>query len=152
MLAARRLGDAAEAEDVAQETLRRVLEALRAGKVRDLEALPSFVFQTARNLCLQGLRRRGRQERAFAGLAGAAGPPAAGALERLISGERRARVATALDRLPAADRELLRLVFVDDLEAPEVARRLGLRAGALRVRKHRALKRLEALLEAAGDL
>ena len=48
----------AEAEDVAQETLRRVLAALEAGRVANLEALPGFVFQTARHLCLHGYPRR----------------------------------------------------------------------------------------------
>jgi len=47
--AARRLRDKNLAEDVAQETLRRALEALRAGRVENLAALPSFLFETARH-------------------------------------------------------------------------------------------------------
>ncbi len=66
----RRLGDPALAEDLAQETLRRVGEALRGGRLEDLAALPAFVFQTAANLCLHHYRSRGREERALARVAG----------------------------------------------------------------------------------
>src|SRR5215210_944472 len=52
VFAARRLRDRYAAEDVAQETLRRALEALRDRRVENLDALPAFIFQTARNICM----------------------------------------------------------------------------------------------------
>jgi RNA polymerase sigma-70 factor (ECF subfamily) len=149
VFATRRLGDAALAEDLAQEVLRRVTEALRGGRVENLEALPGFVFQTATHLCLHHYRSRGRETRALArlsepGTEAGAGEPTA--LDRLVSGETRTAVRRALDQLTAVDRDLLRRIYFDDEDGAEIATRLGITAGALRVRKHRALTRLAGLL------
>ena len=144
---ARRLGDAALAEDLAQEVLRRVTEALRTGRVENLEALPAFVFQTATHLCMHHYRSRGREERALSRLAGMdPGNPAPGPLEVLMSEESRGVVRSALDRLDTSDRDLLRRIYFDDEPSAETARRLQVTPGALRVRKHRALERLAGLL------
>lgn len=144
---ARRLGDAALAEDLAQEVLRRVTEALRAGRVENLDALPAFVFQTATHLCLHHYRSRGREERALARLAGMdPGTPGPGPLDALVSEEARRVVRTALEELNPDDRDLLRRIYFDDEPSPETARRLQVTPGALRVRKHRALERLAELL------
>lgn len=61
MFAVRRLRDRNAAEDVAQETIRRVLEALPDQRIRNLDALPAFVFQTARNICLHEARSARRE-------------------------------------------------------------------------------------------
>ena len=44
--------------------------------------------------------------------------------------------------MPEDDRDLLRMLYVDGLKSSDIARRLGVDPGTLRVRKHRALKRL----------
>lgn len=144
----RRLGDATLAEDVAQETLRRVVEALRAGRVRDEAALPAFVFETARHICQQHARTAGREARALARLERGAAPEPRwpDALTALITAERRFAVRRALSRLTPEEQGLLAGFYYEQLEAEELARRLGTTAGAVRVRKHRALKRLAELL------
>jgi len=143
LFATRRLGDAALAEDVAQETLRRVVAALRAGKLAHPDALPAFVFQTARNICLHHLRSGGREERALGRLnEGGVSVTGEDALESLISAERRATVRLALERLGESDRDLLRRVYFQQLDSDEIARRLDITPETLRVRKHRALRRL----------
>jgi RNA polymerase sigma-70 factor, ECF subfamily len=147
VFATRRLNDAAAAEDVAQETLRRVGEALRAGRVEQPAALPGFVFQTARHVCLQLQRSAGREARALRRASGGDHPevgPVAGAdaLSALITEERSVAVRRALHTLDADDGELLRLAYFDQLSAEQIAAKLGSTAGAIRVRKHRALRRL----------
>jgi RNA polymerase sigma-70 factor (ECF subfamily) len=148
LFAARRLGDAAAAEDVAQETLRRVVIAMRAGRIDRLESLPGFVFQTASHVCLHRRRSAGREARALARLRDESvdEPDGPDALAALVGDERRAAVRAALDRLSPGDRELLLLLFYERLETAEVARRCGTTPAALRVRKHRALQRLGELL------
>jgi RNA polymerase sigma-70 factor, ECF subfamily len=148
LFAARRLRDQSAAEDVAQETLRRVLEALRNGRVENLDALPGFVFQTAQHLCLQQYRSSGREERALERL-GRAGRPSGEAdpLRGLIAEERRHAVLTALDRLAPDERELLRLLYYEQVDPARVAERLGVTPGNLRVRKHRLLRKLGQLLD-----
>lgn len=48
----------------------------------------------------------------------------------------------ALAKLSDADRELLELIFWDDLGPAELAKRLGVAKGTIAVRKHRAMERL----------
>jgi RNA polymerase sigma-70 factor (ECF subfamily) len=144
----RRLGDASQAEDVAQETLRRVVEALRAGRVRDQAALPAFVFETARHICQQHARTAGREARALArlGQGAPAEPRWPDALTALITAEQRFTVRRALRRMTPEEQALLAGFYYEQLQAEDLARRLGTTAGAVRVRKHRALKRLAELL------
>ncbi len=147
--AARRLRDWAEAEDVAQEALRRTLEALTAGRVEDPKALSSFLFQTAEHICQHRALSAGREKRAlrlFAMNRPAAEQNDVDPLGSLISAERRARVREALERLDPGDRELLALTYVEALRSSEIARRLGITEGNVRVRRHRALQRLAQLL------
>jgi RNA polymerase sigma-70 factor (ECF subfamily) len=148
VFALRRLGDAAQAEDLAQEALRRTTSALREGRVDSLDALPAFVFQTATHLCLHHYRARGREKRALAQVAtttdGVAPDPHP--LDGLVSDEARAAVRGALSALGADDRRLLNSLYFEQVEPTELARQLGITPGALRVRKHRAHARLAELL------
>lgn len=149
VFATRRFGEVAAAEDVAQETLRRVLEAVRAGRIREPDSLASFVFQTARHVCLHRARSLRRRRRALERLRRR--QSTGDALGRLVIRERRATVVRALGRLEDGDRDLLRMLFYEELTTAEAARRLGISRGALRVRKHRALKRLAAALQEEGE-
>ena len=142
LFAARRLGSVTDAEDVAQETLRRVTEAVRAGRLREQDALPGFVFQTALNICHQQLRSADREARSTERLAAEREPEPPSALTGLISKERAESVHRALARLAPDDRELLRQIYFQELEPEVIAQQWGLTSGALRVRKHRALQRL----------
>lgn len=147
--AARRLGDAGLAEDVAQETLRRVFQALQDGRVANQVALPGFVFQTARNICMHEQRSFGRAARAFSLLSSSGDgnlSSEADPLAALLSEERRAQVRRALEALGVEDRALLSSLYAEGVEAAEAARVLGISTAALRVRKHRALKRLAEAL------
>lgn len=146
---ARRLGDAALAEDLAQEVLSRVTHAVRSGKIDDLAALPGFIFQTATHLCLHHYRSQGREERALtrmAALSPAHNDP--GPLDLLVTEEDRREVRAALAELKPAERDLLRRFYFDDQSGDVIARSLGVTPSALRVRKFRALERLAAILTA----
>lgn len=150
LFAARRVNDAAMAEDIAQETLRRVIDALRAGRVQNTEAIAGFVFQTAKHVCMHVHRSAGREARAMRRLhdPSDAEPVHPDALAGLVSEERRARVRAALATLSADDHNLLRALYFDQLDTTELGAKLGLSPGALRVRKHRAVQRLAAALGA----
>ncbi len=152
LFAARRLNDAAAGEDIAQETLRRVVDAIRSNRIDNAEAMPGFVFQTARNLCMHWVRSTAREKTAFAQFEreSIGRPESADALANLISAERAGTVKRALDRLSGENRLLLAMIYYDGLGIDEIARRLGLNAAAVRVRKHRALQRLSAELGESG--
>jgi RNA polymerase sigma-70 factor (ECF subfamily) len=154
VFARRRLSTASEAEDVAQETMRRVLEALRQGRLRAPEALPAFVFQTARNICLHRHRSVRRQGQAFERLRRwlTLVEPTPDPLADILADGRRGQVQSALTRLDGGDRDLLRMSYFQALDTAEVARRLQVTPGAVRVRRYRALRRLRAILESdAGE-
>jgi RNA polymerase sigma-70 factor (ECF subfamily) len=57
------------------------------------------------------------------------------------------RTLAALRRLPGRDREALLLAGVGDLGPTEGAKVLGITVSALKMRVHRARKRLQELLE-----
>ena len=149
IFAARRLNDPAAAEDVAQETLRRVVEAMRANRVENLAALPAFVFQTARNICMHWTRSVGREQQAlsrFQSESSGGTADTSDALNAIITEERRARVRTGLAELKEDDRGLLSMLYYEGLDSDAAASRLQVTTAALRVRKHRALRRLAELL------
>jgi RNA polymerase sigma-70 factor (ECF subfamily) len=149
IFAARRLNDPAAAEDVAQETLRRVVEAMRANRVENLAALPGFVFQTARNICMHWVRSAGREQQAlsrFQSESSRTTPDSTDALNSIISEERRAQVRNAMADLKDDDRGLLSMLYYEGLDSEVAASRLSVTTAALRVRKHRALRRLAELL------
>jgi RNA polymerase sigma-70 factor (ECF subfamily) len=151
LFAARRVRDVALAEDVAQEAIQTTLQALQQGRIRDRKALPAFLFQTAKHICLHRARSAGRESRAMVAFAvGLEEATSGDALADLITFESLEKVRAALDGLPAADRDLLRAAFVESEDTDSIARRLGTTAATLRVRKHRALQKLAVILGRRG--
>jgi len=146
LFAMRRLRDSGAAEDVVQDTLKTVLEALRTARIREPAAIAGFAFETARNLCMHRGRSLGREERVLGRLAIV--PPAerTDVLTAMIDEERRRAVRAALGALSEGDRRLLVMTYLDGRDSEGIAAELGLSAGAVRVRRHRALKRLAELL------
>jgi RNA polymerase sigma-70 factor, ECF subfamily len=132
--------DAALAEDAAQEAL---LRAWRArATCRTPEAPEPWLVAIARNVALGALTRQRRQPSSVTlegSNLGEADPKAQDAmtqaLERVVFGD-------LLSLLTAPERRLLRLRYEDDLTHPEIARRLGLPEGTVKVRLHRLRARL----------
>ena len=155
-VALRLLGDARDAEEVAQDAFVRAYRAMAtwdAARIREVRLrawLASIVVNLARN------RRRNAADRR---------PPAA--LEQLLDaglqpaeGLRQApetaalRAATARDwterlgRCPAAQRVAVVLRHVDGLSYEEIAEALGRPVGTVKAQVHRGLANLRAQLEA----
>jgi len=151
IFAVHHLGNRQDAEDLAQETLARVLAAMQKGALADPEALPAFVYQTARNVMKERFRKAGRETRAMTRYQHEpASEPGPDNLAVLVSSERGRELRAALATLAADDRNLLQWLYGQDLDAAEVAARLNIAAGNVRVRKHRALARLAAALGERG--
>ena len=131
--------DASLAEDLAADTFERALRAWRRfdparGSAR------TWLCAVARSAALDHFRaerRRRRRELAVVEREGILAPPELGLSPEL---ER------ALARLSAADREVVALRIVLDLDAETAARILGVSATACTTRLSRALKRLEELM------
>ena len=60
-------------------------------------------------------------------------------------------VRRALDTLPAAEREVVRLAHLDQLTQAEIAARLGIPIGTVKSRMHSAYRRLRAALSSTVE-
>jgi RNA polymerase sigma-70 factor (ECF subfamily) len=137
---ARRHTNRDDAQDVVAETFH---IAWRRRDVVPEEALP-WLLGVARNVLRSQWRtaRRTTPIDTLERLADVAGD------SQEVGVERRQELVALLANLPAHEREALLLVAWDDLSADQAARVLGISAGAVRVRIHRARKRLQAVKEA----
>jgi len=138
----RRAGDA-DAEDVAAETF---AIAWRRWATAPPDAVRPWLFGIARRVLAntnRGLRRRDRLVAKIGSLSGE--PPG--------YGDEHVEVARALDRLRAADREIIRLHCWEGLAASEIAVALRCSPNAAGIRLHRAKQRFaRALTDVAGEM
>lgn len=131
------------AEDVRQETFLRVLRSLRRGQgVTQPEAFGAFVSAVCNNVLLETINKEAKHP----AIPENAPEPADDRVDleaALITEQRKRVVARILDALPVKDREILRLVFLEEADRQEVSRRLGVSAEYLRVLLHRAKSKFE---------
>lgn len=131
------------AEDVRQETLLRVIKALRQGSgVAQPERFGAFVNSVCNNTLLELLHKEGKHAPAPEN----SPEPADDRVDMdgsLISAQSKKIVAEILDSLTSKDREILRLVFFEEAERQEVCKKLGVESDYLRVLLHRAKARFE---------
>jgi len=129
-----------QAEDLVQETLAKVYARwLRPfGRIDNPAA---YAQTTLIRTFLGGKRRRSNGEHSYADVPDRpVADPAAGADVRLA-------LRDVLAELPATDRAVLVLRYLEDLSVDEVAARMGLSPGAVRNRSMRALERLRGLVD-----
>jgi RNA polymerase sigma-70 factor (ECF subfamily) len=139
---ARRVLPGAEAEEAVQEALIRAW--VRRGACRTPDAPLPWMLEITRNEALRLLRHARRQRQAQAALTFSAADVED---DLLADTTTRVTVAQAIARLQDADQDVLRLRYADDLTQAEVARRMGVPVGTVKVRLHRARGRLRTLLE-----
>lgn len=115
-LARRILGNAADAEDVAQEAMLRVWT--HAPRWQPLALLRTWLSRVVVNLCLDRKRRA-----AWVDLdaAGDLADPTPGATERAEVAERERRLGAAIDDLPARQRAAIVLSYTEGMSNAQVA-------------------------------
>jgi RNA polymerase sigma-70 factor (ECF subfamily) len=150
-LAARMLGDAAEAEDVTQEAMLRLWRAAPDWE-EDGAAVGAWLHRVATNLCLDRLRRRGRS----GALEDAPEPadPAPSALDALDAADRASALRAALAVLPDRQRAAIVLRHFEGRANPDIAAAMGLSVEAvesLQARGRRALATALAAHRAAPE-
>lgn len=151
-LAYRMVGDREAAMDFVQETF---LRALRSADGMDpTRNLTGWLMRIARNVCIDHLRSRGSRSAvslAESGVAAVADRRAAAVDARLLGDERRARVKAALARLSDEHRDMLILRDVLDLSYEQIAETLGIPAGTVMSRLHRARQAMRNLMGEPSD-
>lgn len=158
---AKMIRDASTVDDLAQLTF------MRAHQARDRfasseagnpdRAVEGWYLAIARNVALDHLRHTYRRDQRHAKLAARGEIEGMGAPDAPLNPEdarveregveaTRRRVRDAIEQLPPGQREVVRLHKLRGLSMGEIAERLEVRPGALRVRAHRAYKTLANLL------
>ncbi|WP_260927002.1 RNA polymerase sigma factor [Novosphingobium sp. 9] len=138
--------DAADADDLCQQTIERALRACH--QWQEGTRLDAWVYRIMRNQWIDEARARGRRAQTFVdeseGLAvGTSGTPEAEVRVEMNNVDR------ALDRLPAEQREAVLLVMVEGFAYREAAEILGVPQGTLTSRLGRGR---EALLRELGEV
>lgn len=136
------LRDEMAAQDLAQQVMLMTIERLRAGEVRNLEQIGSFILGASRMTC-GGLRRTERRREALHARFDT--HDSASFTETDLFG------LEAVSRCLAAIRERERVILIQtyyaEKSADEIASALGMTAGAVRVGRHRALASMRECLE-----
>ena len=155
------VADAAEADDILQETLYELLRAYRM--LQPVEQAGAWLMRVARNRIIDRFRRRqthqpmGAQSDATlspadidddsAALGAAlADPPAAAMSARLL-----AEIEAALEELPPEQRAVFLAHELEGLSFKELSARSGVGINTLLSRKHSAVRFLRARLQAVWD-
>jgi RNA polymerase sigma-70 factor (ECF subfamily) len=131
------VGDIFEAEEIAQETMTRVLE--RWDRVGAMDSPTGYAYRTALNLQRKRIRRLAVRARQWVAPVPVSdlGPEAGDHQD----------VRRALASLPEGKRATLILVDWLDMDTEEAARALGIEPASVRVRLHRARSSLRDALE-----
>jgi RNA polymerase sigma-70 factor, ECF subfamily len=138
-LAYRLVGDRHEAEDVAQEAYLRVFRSLRG--FRQEARFETWLYRIVTNAAFSYLRRKGRFGTVLAeGQEPAVEEPEVRPMEAALE---RDEVKRALQELTPGARVVVVLKDVYGLSIQEIAEEMGLSEAAVKVRLHRARKRLK---------
>lgn len=143
-----RLGDRQLAEEVVQDVMLAAWE--NAARFRGESKVFTWLLVIARNRAMNVQRKHAplsvSLDEEFE-----SGTSDSGLFEAISRKATSAVVRAALRALPAAQRELLVLVFYHQLSGPEVARVLGITIGTVKSRLHRAKEALRRALAAEGS-
>ncbi|MGH3288698.1 MAG: RNA polymerase sigma factor [Streptosporangiaceae bacterium] len=111
----------------------------------------AWLWGIARRQAAQWLRRRGRAVELVAALAQAGAPAVTDPAEAALTRAELADAVEALGPPGAPEREVWRLVYVQDRPVAEVAELMGVPAGTVKSRAHRTRRLLRAAISSAAE-
>lgn len=126
-----------EAEDLVQDVFAKAMRTI--GSVRESSCVGAWLAAVARNRAVDFQRQRKR--RPSIALTDAIEPS-----QRQALSLEAAEVLAAIQNLPEAYRETLAMRLVEGLTGPEIAQRLGMTHGSVRVNLHRGMAMLRQSL------
>ena len=139
----RHLRSPSAADDLVQQVLLKVLEALRGARVREADRLAQFVLGTCRMTVLDLRRNVHRQEELLAMFGGdlVPDPPP---MPRLDDRQ----LTSCVQALKERERAVVVMTFYDEHTSAETARSLGISEANVRVIRHRAIQQLRGCMGA----
>jgi RNA polymerase sigma-70 factor (ECF subfamily) len=144
--ALKHLRDEAGAQDLAQEAVLTLLEALRDGRVENLERVGAFLL----GVCKRTLLGRRSGERVRQNLLARFGPALAGVSQISDTAIDRIKLRGCFERLAPRARTVLALSFYAERSPEEIAAELHTSTGNVRVLRHRAIEQLHICMEGAA--
>jgi RNA polymerase sigma-70 factor (ECF subfamily) len=142
-LALARVGNPADAEDIAQESFMRAYSHL--GSLREPSRFAGWLARIVSQVATDHLRAQARRRHtalpATAEAVLAAPNPG-------LSPAQRKQIRTAVGQLAALSQQVIVMRFVEGFSTKQIAQQLGRRPGAIRVRLHRAYGALRTALGA----
>jgi RNA polymerase sigma-70 factor (ECF subfamily) len=135
------------ADDLVQETFIKINNNLE--KVRDTARLQAWIFRIAHNICRDYFRRQGKTaDLGLEEIPGDLSPSRVPASQKEIEqGQMRRCVFGLVKFLPESLRSVIILSDISEFSQREIAEILGITVENVKIRLHRARKRLKALLE-----
>ncbi len=134
-----------DAEDALQDVWLDVFRGL--GRLEDPQAIVAWLYRIARDRAYARLRKAQRLELP---LDEAILEEKAAEAEEEFSAEDAASIHAALDALPAAQREVLVLRFLEEMSYEEIAKVVGCELGTVRSRIHYAKRALRERVQGSG--
>lgn len=129
------------AQDICQETFIKAWKSLPSFKERG-GSLQAYIFKIARNLIIDAKRKK-KEERL----------PKYQEIEtndnldeKITREENASKVQKALDKLDDLEKQIIILHYFEDMTGREIAQIVGIKEGNLRVKTHRALKKLKEII------
>lgn len=148
-------GNAADAEDLTQETYMRAFRSIQQVKEAGGNGFRAWLHAVARSAALDFHRASGRKRRGHLRLARipqeAVAELPARAEDEPAARERRERVRAALNSLPEEYRLPLMLRYLEGADYPEITMQLGLTNGSLKGLLHRGLAALRRSLQGSVE-
>jgi RNA polymerase sigma-70 factor, ECF subfamily len=129
--------------DIVQETF--VSAVQHIGSLKEDERFGSWLFGIAHQKCLQLWRRQHREEEVFQEYAETPREPDEDPRQWLIRREQEQQFLELLDKLPAPQRSVLLLFFVEEFSLEEIAAITSVSPGTVKSRLHYAKKAFREL-------
>lgn len=143
-------GSAADAEDVTQEVFLEIWNRARSFDPKRASAR-TWVMTISRSRALDRARSIASEVRRRESAADERPAAAVEPVELLAGREESAVLASAVSRLPPAQRDAIGLTYYEGFSSQEVARALSVPVGTVKTRLRLALRRLPALLAAEAS-
>jgi len=141
----RHLRSSSAADDLVQQVLLKILEALRNARLREADKLAHFVLGTCRMTVLD-LRRSSQRHEELLAIYGADLAPAIFPAPTLADRQ----LARCVQALNERERSVVVMTFYDDRTGAETALALGTSEANIRVIRHRAIQQLRVCMGAAS--
>jgi RNA polymerase sigma-70 factor, ECF subfamily len=137
----RHLRSPSAADDLVQQVLLKVLEALRSDRLREPDKLARFVLGTCRMTVTDQRRSSHRQQELLAMFGGDLVPDSP-----QLPGLDDRQLARCVQALKERERSVVVMTFYDEQTAAETAGSLGISEANVRVIRHRAIQQLRACM------